>query len=138
MPDARFVYLSDVLPTSWQAVEYAGIPDGGSVAIFGLGPIGQMSSRIARHKGHRVIAVDLVPERLEMVRRHGIEVMDARDHDGNVPDAIREMTDGRGPDSVIRRGRHGGARLARREDCADDNGSLARLDRPDRHGQGRG
>src|SRR5918995_4316782 len=111
MPDARFVYLSDVLPTSWQAVEYAGIPDGGSVAIFGLGPIGQMSSRIARHKGHRVIAVDLVPERLEMVRLHGIEVVDARDHDGNVPDAIREMTDGRGPDSVIRRGRHGGARL---------------------------
>ena len=102
MPDDRFVYLSDVLPTSWQAVEYAaGIPDESSVAIFGLGPIGQMSSRIARHKGHRVIAVDLVPERLEMARRHGIEVVDARDHDGNVPDAIREMTDGRGPDSVI-------------------------------------
>jgi threonine dehydrogenase-like Zn-dependent dehydrogenase len=60
-----------------------------------------MSSRIARHKGHRVIAVDLVPERLEIARRHGIEVVDARDHDGNVPDAIREMTDGRGPDSVI-------------------------------------
>ena len=39
-PDDRFVYLSDVLPTSWQAVEYAGIPEGGSVAVFGLGPIG--------------------------------------------------------------------------------------------------
>ena len=64
MPDERFVYLSDVLPTSWQAVEYAGIPEGGSVVVFGLGPIGQMSSRIARHKGYRVIAVDLVPERL--------------------------------------------------------------------------
>jgi threonine dehydrogenase-like Zn-dependent dehydrogenase len=101
MPDDRFVYLSDVLPTSWQAVEYAGILEEGSVAVFGLGPIGQMSSRIARHKGHRVIAVDLVPERLEIARRHGIEVVDARDHDGNVPDAIREMTDGRGPDSVI-------------------------------------
>jgi len=101
IPDERFVYLPDVLPTSWQAVEYAGIPDGGSVAIFSLGPIGQMSSRIARHKGHRVIAVDLVPERLEMARRHGMEVVDARDHDGNVPDAIREMTDGSGSDSVI-------------------------------------
>ncbi len=100
MPDERFVYLSDVLPTSWQAVEYAGIPEGGSVAVFGLGPIGQMSSRIARHKGYRVIAVDIVPERIEMARRHGIEVLDANDHD-DVPEAMREMTDGRGPDSVI-------------------------------------
>jgi threonine dehydrogenase-like Zn-dependent dehydrogenase len=101
MPDERFVYLSDVLPTSWQAVEYAGVPEGGSVVVYGLGPIGQMSSRIARHKGYRVIAVDLVPERLEMARRHGIEVLDMRDYDGDLPDAIREMTDGRGPDSVI-------------------------------------
>jgi threonine dehydrogenase-like Zn-dependent dehydrogenase len=101
MPDERFVYLSDVLPTSWQAVEYAGVPEGGSVVVFGLGPIGQMSSRIARHKGYRVIALDLVPERLEMARRHGIEVIDLREHDGDVPETIREMTDGRGPDSVI-------------------------------------
>ena len=100
MPDERFVYLSDVLPTSWQAVEYAGVPEGGSVAIYGLGPIGQMSSRIARYKGYRVIAVDFVPERLEMARRHGIEVVDASSVD-DVPSAIREMTDGRGPDSVI-------------------------------------
>jgi len=100
-PDERFVYLSDVLPTSWQAVEYAGVPDGGSVAVFGLGPIGQMSSRIARHLGHRVIGVDRVPERNEMARRHGIEIVNAADHDGSVPDAIREITEGRGPDSVI-------------------------------------
>jgi threonine dehydrogenase-like Zn-dependent dehydrogenase len=100
LSDERFVYLSDVIPTSWQAVEYAGIPEGGSVVVFGLGPIGQMSSRIAHHRGHRVIAVDLVPERIEMARRYGIEVLDANDHD-DVPEAIREMTDGRGPDSVI-------------------------------------
>jgi threonine dehydrogenase-like Zn-dependent dehydrogenase len=80
-PDERFVYLSDVLPTSWQAVAYAEIPDGGSVAIFGLGPIGDMSSRIAKHLGYRVIAVDLVPERLERARRNGIEVLDLNDHD---------------------------------------------------------
>ena len=98
--DERFVYLSDVLPTSWQAVEYAGIPEGGSVAVYGLGPIGDMSSRIAKHRGYRVIAIDIVPERIERARRNGIEVIDARDHD-NVPEAIREMTDGRGPDSVI-------------------------------------
>ncbi len=100
-PDERFVYLSDVLPTSWQAVEYAGIPQGGSVAVFGLGPIGQMSSRIAHHRGHRVITVDLVPERIEKARQYGIEVVDASDHDGDVPEAIREMTNGRGLDSVI-------------------------------------
>jgi threonine dehydrogenase-like Zn-dependent dehydrogenase len=101
MSDERFVYLSDVLPTSWQAVEYAGVPNGGSVAVFGLGPIGQMCSRIARHKGYRVIAVDLVTERLDMAGRYGAEVLDARDHDGDIPGVIREMTDGRGPDSVI-------------------------------------
>ncbi|HEU5362639.1 MAG TPA: zinc-dependent alcohol dehydrogenase [Gaiellaceae bacterium] len=99
-PDERFLYLSDVLPTSWQAVEYADIPDGGSVTVFGLGPIGQMSARIARHRGARVIAVDLVPERLELARRHGIEVLDLRDH-GDVAAEIRERTDGRGTDSVI-------------------------------------
>jgi threonine dehydrogenase-like Zn-dependent dehydrogenase len=99
-PDERFLYLSDVLPTSWQAVEYADIPDGGSVAVFGLGPIGQMSARIARHRGARVIAVDLVPERIEMARRHGIEVLNSKEHD-DIPAAIRELTDGRGADSAI-------------------------------------
>ncbi|NUW43772.1 zinc-dependent alcohol dehydrogenase [Nonomuraea rhodomycinica] len=98
--DERFVYLSDVLPTSWQAVEYAEVPEGGSVTVFGLGPIGQMTARIARHRGYRVIAVDGVPERLEMARRHGIEVVDARAAD-DVPDAVRGMTGGRGTDSVI-------------------------------------
>jgi threonine dehydrogenase-like Zn-dependent dehydrogenase len=99
-PDERFLYLSDVLPTSWQAVEYANIPEGGSVTVFGLGPIGQMSSRIAKHRGARVIAVDLVPERLEMARRHGIEVIDVSSN-GGAAAAVRELTDGRGTDSVI-------------------------------------
>ncbi|TDD81253.1 glutathione-dependent formaldehyde dehydrogenase [Actinomadura darangshiensis] len=99
-PDERFVYLSDVLPTAWQAVDWADIPDGGTVTVLGLGPIGQMAARIARHLGHRVIAVDFVPERLELARRHGIEVVDADDAD-DVPDAIRQITGGRGTDSVI-------------------------------------
>ncbi|MEN3534771.1 zinc-dependent alcohol dehydrogenase [Microbispora sp. ZYX-F-249] len=99
-PDERFVYLSDVLPTSWQAVEWAEVPDGGSVTVFGLGPIGQMSARIARHRGYRVIGVDIVPERLEMARRHGIEVIDGNETD-DVPEAVRSMTGGRGTDSVI-------------------------------------
>jgi threonine dehydrogenase-like Zn-dependent dehydrogenase len=100
-PDERYLFLSDVLPTAWQAVEYAAIPKGGSVAVFGLGPIGQMCARIARHQGaETVIAVDNVPERLEMARRHGIEAIDSDEHD-DVPAAIREMTGGRGPDGVI-------------------------------------
>ena len=52
--------MSDVLPTAWQGVEFAEVPDGGTLAVFGLGPIGQMACRIARHRGHRVIGVDLV------------------------------------------------------------------------------
>ncbi|MFI6798723.1 zinc-dependent alcohol dehydrogenase [Streptosporangium canum] len=99
-PDERFVYLSDVLPTSWQAVRYADVPDGGTVAVFGLGPIGQMSARIARHLGYRVIGIDGVQERLAMARRHDVEVLDASVTD-DVPEAIRELTGGRGPDSVI-------------------------------------
>jgi threonine dehydrogenase-like Zn-dependent dehydrogenase len=100
-PDERFVYLSDVLPTAWQAVAWAAIPPGGSVAVYGLGPIGQMCGRVARHRGAElVIGVDHVPERLELARRHEIDAVDARGHD-DVPAAIREMTGGRGPDSVI-------------------------------------
>jgi threonine dehydrogenase-like Zn-dependent dehydrogenase len=100
-PDERFVYLSDVLPTAWQAVEYAEIPDGGSVTILGLGPIGDMASRIALQRGYRVIGVDLVPERLERVRSRGAEVLNLREHDGDLAEVIRAMTDGRGTDSVI-------------------------------------
>jgi threonine dehydrogenase-like Zn-dependent dehydrogenase len=100
-PDERFVYLSDVLPTAWQSVQYADVPDGGTLVILGLGPVGDMAARIADHQGRRVIAVDLVPERLERARKRGVEVMDLLDHDDDLGDAIREITDGRGPDAVI-------------------------------------
>jgi threonine dehydrogenase-like Zn-dependent dehydrogenase len=99
-PDERFLYLSDVLPTAWQAVEYADIPEGGSVGVLGLGPIGQMCARIARHRGARVIAVDLVPERLALAERHGIETLSIEESDDVVAEA-RELTEGRGPDAVI-------------------------------------
>jgi threonine dehydrogenase-like Zn-dependent dehydrogenase len=100
-PDARFVYLSDVLPTAWQAVVYADVPVDGSLAVFGLGPIGQMCCRIARHQGvDRVIGIDLVPERLELARRHGIEAVDLEEVE-DVPEHVRDLTDGRGPDSII-------------------------------------
>lgn len=100
-PDDRFVYLSDVLPTAWQAVEYAEIPAGGSVVIFGLGPIGQMCARVALHKGAgQVIGIDLVSERLARAEAHGATVIDTRDHD-DIGDAVRTLTSGRGADSVI-------------------------------------
>jgi threonine dehydrogenase-like Zn-dependent dehydrogenase len=99
--DERFVYLSDVLPTAWQAVVFAEIPKNGSVAVLGLGPIGQMSCRIAAHRGAaRVIGVDLVPERLELARRYGIETIGLDEVD-DVVEHLRELTDGRGPDAVI-------------------------------------
>ncbi|GAB2468696.1 zinc-dependent alcohol dehydrogenase [Jatrophihabitans fulvus] len=100
--DERWVYLSDVLPTAWQAVEYAAIPDGGTVVVLGLGPIGDMAARIARYRGHRVIGVDLVPERLDRVRQLGVDVLDLNQVPADeVGDAIRDETGGRGPDSVI-------------------------------------
>lgn len=99
--DERFVYLSDVLPTAWQAVEYAGVPDGGTLVVLGLGPIGDMASRIGKHRGYRVIGVDLVPERLERVLDRGIETIDLRQHEDDLGEVIRELTDGRGPDSVV-------------------------------------
>ncbi len=100
-PDDRFVYLSDVLPTAWQAVEYADVPRGGTVLVLGLGPIGEMSTRVAQLRGAgRVLAVDLVPDRLERARAHGVETFDLETHD-DLPAAVREATDGRGPISVI-------------------------------------
>ena len=100
-PDDRFAYLSDILPTAWQGVEYANVPDGGTLVVLGLGPIGDFACRIAQHKGYRVIGVDVVPERLERVRARGIEVVDLREHEKDLGDAIRDMTGGRGPDSVL-------------------------------------
>ncbi|SIS20096.1 zinc-dependent alcohol dehydrogenase [Williamsia sterculiae] len=100
-PDSRFTYLSDVLPTAWQAVRYANIPDGGTVVVLGLGPIGDMAARVASHLGARVIAVDLVPERLARARDRGIETVDLATEGGDTADVIRELTDGIGPESVI-------------------------------------
>lgn len=100
-PDDRFVYLSDVLPTAWQSVVYADVPDGGTLVVLGLGPIGDMACRIAAHRGVRVIGVDLVPERLARLAARGIETVDLRDAGGDLGDVVRGMTAGRGADSVI-------------------------------------
>src|ERR671934_2189218 len=99
--DTRFLFLSDVLPTAWQAVEYADVPAGGTVGVWGLGPIGQLVCRIALHRGAgRVLGIDFVPERLAMARRHGVETIDLGGVD-NIVEVVRELTDGRGVGSAI-------------------------------------
>lgn len=98
LPDERYLFLSDILPTAWQAVKYADTEEGGTMAVFGLGPVGQFATRIGKHLGLRVIGVDPVPERRAMAARHGIETMD---FSKAIADELREETSGRGPDSVI-------------------------------------
>ena len=114
-PDEQYLFLSDVVSTAWQGVAYADVPEGGTLAVFGLGPIGQMVTRIARYQGvARVIGLDYVPERLAMAARHGVETVDLTDLD-DVPGRLIEMTHGRGPDSVVEAvgmEAHGGANSA--------------------------
>ena len=97
--DERYLFLSDVVPTAWQAVDYAAVPDGGSLAVLGLGPIGQMTARIGKHLGYQVIATDSVPERRAMAERYGIHTLDSSE-DG-VAEQLKDLTDGRGPNSVV-------------------------------------
>ena len=98
LPDERYLFLSDILPTAWQGVKYADVPDGGTLAVLGLGPVGQFASRIGKHFGLRVIGVDPVPERRAMAERHGVETLD---YSKGVADELRSMTQGRGADSVV-------------------------------------
>lgn len=101
-PDDRFVYLSDVLPPVWQAVDYAAVPPGGSVAVLGLGPIGDMCTRIAAHRGAgTVIGIDLVPERLDRVKARGAHTLNLEEHGDGIVEAVRDLTAGRRPDAVI-------------------------------------
>ncbi|HET8981285.1 MAG TPA: zinc-dependent alcohol dehydrogenase [Pedococcus sp.] len=98
--DERFLYLSDILPTAWQAVAYADVPEEGTLAVFGLGPVGQLCARIGVHQGRRVIGVDRVPERLELAQKYGVETVDLSEHD-NIAEVVLELTGGRGADGVV-------------------------------------
>ena len=97
--DERALYLSDILPTAWQAVAYADVPDDGTLAVLGLGPVGQLACRIALHQGvGRVIGVDPVPERRTLAAAHGVEAIDVSPE---LVDQLIDMTAGRGPDAVV-------------------------------------
>ena len=98
LPDERYLFLSDILPTAWQGVKYTNAPEGGTIAVMGLGPVGQFVTRVARHLGYEVLGVDPVPERRAMAERHGIETWDLTD---STTAELRERTRGRGPDAVV-------------------------------------
>jgi len=114
-PDEQFLFLSDILPTAWQGVVYANVQPGSTVAVIGLGPVGQFAVRVAKHLGaERVIGVDRVPERLALAQRYGAEPLNFEEVD-DVASTLIELVDGRGPDSVIEavgmesHGQHGAA-----------------------------
>lgn len=101
LTDDQALFLSDIFPTGYMAAENADIQPGDTVAVWGCGPVGQFCIQSAWMLGAgRVIAIDMVPERLEMARTQGrAETIDTSKH--NVYDTLMEMTDGRGPDSGI-------------------------------------
>lgn len=101
IPDEKLLFLTDIFPTGWMAAEQANIPEGGTVAIWGAGPVGQFAIRSAFLQGAgRVIAIDRVPERLQMARDGGAEIIDYEE-DEKVSARLKKLTGGRGPDACI-------------------------------------
>ena len=102
LPDEKVLFLSDIFPTGYMAAENAQIEDGDTVAIWGCGPVGLFTMKSAWMMGAgRVIAIDQVPERLQMAREHcNVETIDFSQSDDVVQQLI-EMTGGRGPDRCI-------------------------------------
>jgi threonine dehydrogenase-like Zn-dependent dehydrogenase len=100
-PDERWLYLSDILPTAWQAVRFADVRPGSTVAVLGLGPVGQLATRVALETGAgRVVGIDPVLSRVETARMHGVEGIDSTEID-DLTQALLDTFDGRGPDAVI-------------------------------------
>jgi threonine dehydrogenase-like Zn-dependent dehydrogenase len=100
LTDDQAVFLTDIYPTGYMAAENCNIKPGDTVAVWGCGPVGQFAIRSAYLLGaEKVVAIDRYPERIEMARQGGAETLNYEDED--VIDALKEMTGGRGPDSVI-------------------------------------
>jgi threonine dehydrogenase-like Zn-dependent dehydrogenase len=98
--DDKVLFLSDILPTGWQAAEYAQIEAGDTVAVWGCGPVGLFAVQSAFLMGaERVIAIDHFPARLELAKRFGAETINFEET--STYDALMEMTGGIGPDAVI-------------------------------------
>lgn len=101
LSDEQVLFLTDIFPTGYMAAENCGIKPGDVVAVWGCGPVGQFAIKSAYLLGaERVIAIDRVPERLQMAREQG--KAETLDYTGeNVVERLREMTGGRGPDACI-------------------------------------
>ncbi|WP_341212712.1 zinc-dependent alcohol dehydrogenase [uncultured Limimaricola sp.] len=100
MEDDEVLFLSDILPTGWMAAENAEITQGDTVAVWGCGPVGLFAIQSAKVMGaHKVIAIDHYPNRLDLARKMGAEVIDYTQT--HVLEALMEMTGGIGPDAVI-------------------------------------
>lgn len=100
IPDEKAIFLSDIFPTGYMAAENCDIKGGDTVAVWGCGPVGQFAIRSAFLLGaERVIAIDDIPERLEMAREGGADTISADGDD--VFEALKEMTGGMGPDACI-------------------------------------
>ena len=100
LTDEQVLFLSDIFPTGYMAADFCNIQPGDTIAIWGCGPVGQMAIRSAFLLGaERVIAVDTVPERLELARAAGALTLDFMDED--IYDRIMELTKGRGADACI-------------------------------------
>ncbi len=102
LTDEQVLFLTDIFPTGYMAAENCNIQPGDTVAVWGCGPVGQFAIRSAFMLGAaRVIAIDDIPERLQMANEiGGAETIDFSKAD-NLIDTLKEMTGGRGPDSCI-------------------------------------
>ena len=101
LSDEQVLFLSDILPTGYMAAENCDIQSGDSIAVFGCGPVGLLAIRSAFLLGAgRVIAVDHIPERLQLAEKIGADVVNYEKTD-DVLETLREMTGGRGPDACI-------------------------------------
>jgi threonine dehydrogenase-like Zn-dependent dehydrogenase len=99
LDDEQVLFLSDIFPTGYMAAENCGIKGGDVVAVWGCGPVGQFAIRSALLLGaEKVIAIDNVPERLEMAEEGGAQVVWSGDE---AADVLKQATGGRGPDACI-------------------------------------
>jgi threonine dehydrogenase-like Zn-dependent dehydrogenase len=100
LADDDVLFLSDILPTGWQAAVNADIEPGDTVAVWGCGPVGLFTIQSALLLGAgRVIAIDHFPTRLALAKKYGAEILDYTKVD--VREALDEMTGGVGPDACI-------------------------------------
>jgi threonine dehydrogenase-like Zn-dependent dehydrogenase len=101
LSDEKVLFLSDIFPTGYMAVENCRIEPGDTVAVWGCGPVGQFAIKSAWLLGAgRVIAIDQIPERLRLAETEGkAETIDFDKED--VFDVLKEMTGGLGPDACI-------------------------------------